>query len=67
MEDEINLVKPGFNSGWIKVHGLWQPEGDEKGGLELSPDDSVDFGGKEYTVLLVHLGFYGRSDCIKIL
>jgi hypothetical protein len=44
--DEINLVKPGFNSGWIKVQGLWQPEGDEKGGLELSPDDLVDFGGK---------------------
>jgi glucose/arabinose dehydrogenase len=44
--DEINLVKPGFNSGWNKVQGLWQPKGDEKGGLKLSPDDLVDFGGK---------------------
>jgi glucose/arabinose dehydrogenase len=22
--DEINLVRPGFNSGWIKVAGFWQ-------------------------------------------
>lgn len=21
--DEINLVKPGFNSGWLKVQGMW--------------------------------------------
>jgi glucose/arabinose dehydrogenase len=21
--DEINLVKPGFNSGWVKVQGMW--------------------------------------------
>jgi aldose sugar dehydrogenase len=23
--DEINLVQPGFNSGWNKVQGLWSP------------------------------------------
>jgi hypothetical protein len=44
--DEINLVKPGFNSGWNKVQGLWRPNGDEKGDLALSPEDLVDFGGK---------------------
>ena len=22
--DEVNLVKPGFNSGWDKVQGIWQ-------------------------------------------
>jgi len=22
--DEINLVAPGFNSGWNKVHGIWE-------------------------------------------
>ena len=22
--DEINLVEPGFNSGWNKVHGIWE-------------------------------------------
>ena len=36
--DEINLVEPGFNSGWNKIQGIWktdfQPtEGPEKGGL----------------------------------
>jgi hypothetical protein len=44
--DEINLVKPGFNSGRNKVQGLWRSEGDEKGVLELSPYDLVDFHGK---------------------
>jgi aldose sugar dehydrogenase len=22
--DEINLVRPGFNSGWEKVQGMWK-------------------------------------------
>ncbi len=22
--DEVNLVEPGFNSGWSKVHGVWE-------------------------------------------
>jgi Glucose / Sorbosone dehydrogenase len=26
--DEINLVEPGFNSGWAQVQGLWTPNGD---------------------------------------
>jgi glucose/arabinose dehydrogenase len=21
--DEINLVEPGFNSGWLKIQGIW--------------------------------------------
>ena len=24
--DEINLVKPGFNSGWSRIQGIWQIE-----------------------------------------
>ena len=47
--DEINLVEPGFNSGWNKIQGL--------GGLQQNlsslekvvldhPDGLVDFGGK---------------------
>jgi glucose/arabinose dehydrogenase len=24
--DEINLVEPGFNSGWSKVQGVWEPD-----------------------------------------
>jgi len=23
IDDEINLVEPGFNSGWVKVQGIW--------------------------------------------
>ena len=50
--DEINLVQPGFNSGWKVVQGIWAPfrppEGDYAAGKELSePDDLlVDFEGK---------------------
>jgi aldose sugar dehydrogenase len=49
--DEINLVKPGFNSGWNIVQGIWRPvkpvlddfiAGDES----LIPKDLVDFAGK---------------------
>jgi glucose/arabinose dehydrogenase len=25
--DEINLVEPGFNSGWRKLQGIWETEG----------------------------------------
>jgi aldose sugar dehydrogenase len=24
--DEVNLVHPGFNSGWMKVQGIWKPK-----------------------------------------
>ena len=47
--DEINLVEPGFNSGWKKVQGIWKvlPEGSEAPGEPASenPDNLVDFGG----------------------
>jgi glucose/arabinose dehydrogenase len=47
--DEINLVEPGFNSGWRNVQGLWEPIGsgylrDE--GLAPPVKDLVDFNGK---------------------
>jgi glucose/arabinose dehydrogenase len=29
--DEINLVQPGFNSGWGKVHGMWYNNGSSEG------------------------------------
>ena len=28
--DEINLVEPGFNSGWVQVMGIWTPEGSNR-------------------------------------
>ena len=45
--DEINLVKPGFNSGWGQVQGIWKPNGEELGTIALHPESSlIDFGGK---------------------
>jgi aldose sugar dehydrogenase len=43
--DEVNLVKPGFNSGWNKVQGFWKPDGEEMGDLELNPNSLIDFSG----------------------
>ena len=52
--DEINLVKPGFNSGWGDVQGIWEPivstsptAQDRVAGKEfLNYKDLVNFGGK---------------------
>ena len=38
--DEINLVEPGFNSGWQQVHGLAELTS------SFDPKDLVDFNGK---------------------
>jgi aldose sugar dehydrogenase len=48
--DEINLVKPGFNSGWSQVAGIW--EAGSKPGPAIGADSNnppkylVTFGGK---------------------
>jgi aldose sugar dehydrogenase len=46
--DEINLVQPGFNSGYRKVQGIWNMgEGQKKAGLALEePGNLVNFGGR---------------------
>lgn len=44
--DEINLVEPGFNSGWVKVQGVWKLRFDEMGELSLNPTGLVTFSGK---------------------
>jgi glucose/arabinose dehydrogenase len=52
--DELNLVKPSFNSGWKKVQGLWTvgpwdpvSESEKKGNLTLdAPHNLVDFNGR---------------------
>jgi len=46
--DEINLVKPGFNGGWVKVQGVWKPNGIYPRSVLLKPDerDLEDFGGR---------------------
>jgi aldose sugar dehydrogenase len=47
--DEINLVEPGFNSGWSKVQGTWTLD-EEESMTEAAPRNPenglVDFGGK---------------------
>ena len=52
--DEINLVNPGFNSGWVKIQGIWQTEGKSSTPgpvVPLIPSNLlVDFGGNgKYT------------------
>ncbi|MGI8832123.1 MAG: PQQ-dependent sugar dehydrogenase [Nitrososphaeraceae archaeon] len=52
--DEINLIEPGFNSGWSKIQGIWfvqsqegqiaEPEKGER--APENPQGLVDFGGK---------------------
>src|ERR1043166_4689292 len=58
--DEINLVEPGFNSGWAQVQGLWTPNGDiedeNAGPIDIHPSNLVDFGGKGNTD---HLNLHG--------
>jgi Glucose/sorbosone dehydrogenases len=48
--DEINLVKPGFNSGWEKVQGIWKlNQTREKDGIlnkSSKEVELVDFNGK---------------------
>jgi glucose/arabinose dehydrogenase len=51
--DEINLVEPGFNSGWVQVQGIWKPRYNQTVGDLVSGDGAgdppanlEDFGGK---------------------
>jgi glucose/arabinose dehydrogenase len=40
--DEINLVKPGFNSGWIRIQGIWPINNYEL--LDSTPKEKGYFG-----------------------
>jgi aldose sugar dehydrogenase len=43
--DEINLVEPGFNSGWRKVQGIWKVNGSRvSDAVENHPLGLEDFG-----------------------
>jgi aldose sugar dehydrogenase len=45
--DEINLVEPGFNSGWNRVQGFWEDdEGNMGDAVRSTPEGLVSFGGK---------------------
>ena len=45
--DEVNLVEPGFNSGWVQVQGIWKVgNGGSQGAAVSNPDNLlVSFGG----------------------
>jgi glucose/arabinose dehydrogenase/intracellular septation protein A len=44
--DEINLVEPGFNSGWKKVQGVWRLSDQGRPGETVpNPTDLVTFNG----------------------
>ena len=40
--DEINLVYPGFNSGWRKVQGIWEVKGDFRGNIVSGTTNNDD-------------------------
>lgn len=46
--DEINLVEPGFNSGWKQVQGIWKVNAtlDKDGMAPTNSEGLVDFGSK---------------------
>ena len=45
--DEINLVEPGFNSGWNRVQGFWENDEGNRGDVAPSdPEGLVSFGDK---------------------
>jgi glucose/arabinose dehydrogenase len=41
--DEINLVQPGFNSGWNKVQGIWAPNENSPGNITSDFSNLVSF------------------------
>jgi glucose/arabinose dehydrogenase len=46
--DEINLVDPGFNSGWRKVQGVWEKQNESRsvGNITMDPKNLDNFNGK---------------------
>lgn len=46
--DEINLVEPGFNSGWKQIQGVWNVNTtlDKQGIAPTNPEGLVDFDSK---------------------
>lgn len=44
--DEINLVEPGFNSGWSKISGFWKIIDDSCGEPASNETSLVDFDGR---------------------
>ena len=43
--DEINLIEPGFNGGWNKVQGVWEPKENKPGEVRHNVTGLFDFNG----------------------
>jgi len=70
--DEINLVEPGFNSGWNKVQGIWTVTGERNnetpGSVSEKPNDLVIFNGKgKYSSPELTWGISAGPTAIKFL
>jgi len=55
--DELNLVEPGFNSGWSKVQGTWTLD-EEEGMTEtapLNPENGLLIWGEKENIVLLNL------------
>jgi glucose/arabinose dehydrogenase len=63
--DEINLVEPGFNSGWKQMQGIWKPLGYFTRELELNPNgDDDDDGNSNDLVDFDEKGKYSDPEFI---
>ena len=70
--DEINLVEPGFNSGWNKVQGIWTVTGERNnetpGSVSEKPNDLVIFNGKgKYSSPELTWGISAGPTALKFL
>jgi aldose sugar dehydrogenase len=67
--DEINLVEPGFNSGWKKIQGIWVTSDKGKPGeVALKPTYLVTFNGTgKYSPPELVWNFSGSPTALKFL
>jgi glucose/arabinose dehydrogenase len=59
--DEINLVYPGFNSGWRKVQGIWEVKGDFRGNIVSNTTDNDDNNNNSRSSTSSLVGFGGKG------
>jgi glucose/arabinose dehydrogenase len=70
--DEINLIEPGFNSGWNKVQGIWTVTGERNkeipGPVSENPSNLVSFNGKgKYSPPELTWGISAGPTALKFL
>jgi glucose/arabinose dehydrogenase len=62
--DEINLVELGFNSGWNKIQGVWEPRYDAKrGGDLIAGQESINPDPKKFEVFN-GMGIYSPPEFV---